>query len=93
MAGRYRSLGLEPRVVRPSLARWAPPATHAAAEDAWRFAWEWLMSDRLATAGVGALPPREAAAAIADLPSLVPRGAWPAITPDSEGRFRRRVAT
>ncbi|WP_426954829.1 hypothetical protein [Muricoccus radiodurans] len=90
IAARFRERDLTPRIVRPPLARWAPPATHAAAEDALRYAWEWAMAAVLAEAGLGRLAPAESTAALDDLPSLAPRETWPRISPDSEGRFRRR---
>jgi len=90
VADRFRELGLTPRYHRPPLLRWAPPTTHAAAEDALHFAWQWGMAQRLADSAAARLPPAEIEAAMADLPALVPRALWPRIA--ETACFRRREA-
>lgn len=87
---RFREVGLTPRYHRPPLLRWAPPTTHAAAEDALHFAWQWGMAQLLADSAAATLPPAEIEAAMADLPALVPRERWPRIA--EAARFRRREA-
>lgn len=44
---RVRAAGLDPRPCRPALRPHAPPHSHAAAEDAMRFASEWRMAGLL----------------------------------------------
>lgn len=84
VAQHMRGLGLAPALVRPALKPFAPPHTHAAAEDALAFAWEWAMAAPLAAALGG----RDAALALIDLPALLPRGAWPGVAPGLD--YRRR---
>lgn len=90
VAARFRAIGLDPRVVRPALRPWLPPHTHAAAEDALAFAWEWGMAGLLAAALPPGLDEQALAALLADLPRLIPRQAWPAVTAGSEAGLRRR---
>ena len=84
VAQHMRGLGLSPALVRPALKPFVPPHTHAAAEDALAFAWEWAMAAPLAAALAG----RDAAAALADLPAVLPREAWPGVAPGLD--YRRR---
>jgi len=85
---RFRAAGLDPRVCRPALEPHAPPHSHAAAEDAMRFAWEWAMAEVLEGAGAAALDPAGLKAALADLPALLPKPRWP--KPLDPSAFRRR---
>jgi hypothetical protein len=88
VAARLRAAQLLPAVVRPALKPFVPPHTHAAAEDALAFAWEWAMAGRLMEPLAGCDAAAQAAA-LADLPGLLPRGSWPAIA-SADGAFRRR---
>lgn len=92
VADRFRELGLAPRYHRPPLLPWAPPTTHAAAEDALQFAWQWGMAHLLAESAAAKLPPADIEAAMAELPALVPQQRWPRIADASLARFRRREA-
>lgn len=84
VAQHMRGLGLAPALVRPALKPFRPAHTHAAAEDAMVFAWEWAIAAPLAAALAG----RDAAAMLADLPALLPRESWPQAAPGCP--YRRR---
>lgn len=84
VAQHMRGLGLPPALVRPALKPHLPPHTHAAAEDALAFAWEWAIAAPLAAALAG----RDVAAALADLPALLPPAQWPQVA--ESAAFRRR---
>ena len=90
VADHFRRAGLVPRTARPALLRWTPPHTHAAAQDALHYAWQWAMAEILARTNAPRLEPSDLAAALTDLPSFLDRNAWPRIAADSLGRFRRR---
>lgn len=91
VAAHLRSKSLDPKVIRPALRHWAPPHSHAAAEDAMVFAWEWGMSELIGDSGVGDLGTEVLSAVLADLPSLIPKERWPRLTAESEARMRRRT--
>lgn len=87
VARRLTALGLVPVTVRPALAPHAPPHTHAAAEDALVFAWEYAMSGLLGGRLAAGVAMAELLEGLADLPALIPREQWPRATASS---FRRR---
>jgi len=89
VAQQFRAVGLDPRIVRPALAPWRPAHSHAAAEDALRFAWEWGMALVLGRSGLAGLSNSETVEVLRDLPQAVPQANWPqAISPNS---YRRRT--
>lgn len=90
VAARCRALGLDPRLVRPALRRHAPAPSHAAAEDALRFAWEWGMAELLGRTEAPRLAPEALVRALSDLPALVPPALWPEAA--QGGSWRRRGA-
>lgn len=90
VAAHLRLKSLDPRAIRPALRHWAPPHSHAAAEDAMTFAWEWGMSELIGGAGAAGLSAEALSAALADLPGLIPKKRWPLPTAESEARMRRR---
>ncbi|RVT96374.1 hypothetical protein EOD42_14815 [Rhodovarius crocodyli] len=80
VARRLRAAGLDPMTVRPAMARWRPAHSHAAAEDAGAFAWEWAMAELLAAGGATGLTSE-------NLPELIPAPIWPR---PLAGGYRRR---
>ncbi|MBP0463694.1 hypothetical protein J5Y09_07210 [Roseomonas sp. PWR1] len=90
VARQFRALGLDPRVVRPALAPWLPPHSHAAAEDALRFAWEWGMAEILARSDLVGRPDADLVAMLRDLPAVVPPARWPQAA--SHETYRRRAS-
>lgn len=89
VAGHLRSRSLDPKRVRPGWAKWLPEHTHAAAEDALKFAWEWGMAELLAASDARDSFP----GTLSDLPALIPPDRWPRPTAESEARMRRRSCT
>lgn len=91
VARQFRAVGLDPRVVRPALAPWLPAHSHAAAEDALRFAWEWGMAELLGRCGLAGRPDAELLEILRDLPAVVPRARWPQAI--SHETYRRRAVS
>jgi hypothetical protein len=90
VARQFRAAGLDPRVVRPALAPWLPQHSHAAAEDALRFAWEWGMAVLLGRSGLAGRPDADLVEMLRDLPAVVPPAQWPQAI--SHETYRRRGA-
>lgn len=88
VAQRLRELGLAPTAIRPALKPWLPQHTHAAAEDALAFAWEWAIAAPLAAKLAGRDEATQAEK-VDRLSSLLPPTDWPRVDPDGPA-FRRR---